>query len=253
MTPGGSLLVRRDVILSDSRNWELPRNIVRRYTPGETEEYVIFATGLNDQGEVVGFAFPSDFDYRGMRGRMRNSPETNRGAPPPELPETGYPFLRADRTYLNLNLCIPEDSPWEAPLAQRCQQPKPSHRLRPKRGNPHRLPAGTDRGQGWMRKKVTLALLILALLFTLLHLRKSWFARYEVIELPVIEGYTFSSGSMINNKGICHSVGYCSRPNPEGRWTIRDDTEGNRGQMGTKLGTDRNCHRISAFSSLSTT
>ncbi|MCB9781736.1 MAG: hypothetical protein H6751_02080 [Candidatus Omnitrophica bacterium] len=112
LTPGGALLLRRNLLWSDGRSEELPRGITRYRTPTQGAEFVIYPTGLNDEGCVIGFAFPSDIDYRRMRGRMRERPETTRGDPPPELPETGFPFLRLDNVYLNLNLCIPPGSSW---------------------------------------------------------------------------------------------------------------------------------------------
>ncbi|MCA9437724.1 MAG: hypothetical protein KC978_18210, partial [Candidatus Omnitrophica bacterium] len=74
-----------------------------------------------------------------------------------------------------------------------------------------------------MKKKITLLLLTLVLIFLAYNLRQSWFARYEVIELPVLPEYVESSGSLINNQG-CVLVG-CSRPNPQAT-SYMDDTKG---------------------------
>ncbi len=113
MTPGGTLLFRRNVLYPDGKTLDLPRQIQKYKTPTEFESFIIYPTSLNDRGDVVGFAFPSDSDYRRTRGQLRSRPETSRGDPPSDLPKNGFPFLLIEGQFLNLNLCIPPDTTWD--------------------------------------------------------------------------------------------------------------------------------------------
>ncbi len=61
-----------------------------------------------------------------------------------------------------------------------------------------------------MKKKLTILLLLIGLILTGYFLRQSWFVRYEVIELPVLEGYKKSAASKINNNGFI--LGTCLLP-----------------------------------------
>ncbi|MCA9450850.1 MAG: hypothetical protein KC931_27250, partial [Candidatus Omnitrophica bacterium] len=63
-----------------------------------------------------------------------------------------------------------------------------------------------------MKKKITLLLLVIVIVFVAYQVRQSWFTRYEMVELPVLEGYVASSGLMINNQG--YVLGECLRPDP---------------------------------------
>lgn len=111
-TPEGTLLIRRQILFADGQVEEIPRNHQRRFTPTRAETFVLYATGLNDEGNLVGYAFSDEMEYRRGRSFAPSGPHPTRGDPPDRIGE-GFPFARLERQILDLNLCIPPDSEWE--------------------------------------------------------------------------------------------------------------------------------------------
>lgn len=111
-TPAGTLLVRRQILFADGRVENLPRDHHRRLTPTRAEASILYASAANDGGDLVGYAFSDEMEYRRGRSFAPTGPHPTRGDPP-DLIGKGFPFVRLEGQVLDLNLCIPPDSDWE--------------------------------------------------------------------------------------------------------------------------------------------